>query len=124
MNVQGVQTYQELIGILRWAVEIRKVDILLEVLLMSSHLELTRVGHLQSVYHIFGYLKQVPKRKLYFDPTKASISEDRFKSFDWEDFYKDAQESIPIDMPSLREKSMPTHYCVDANHAGDKTTRR
>ena len=55
MNVQGVQTYQELIGILRWAVEIRKVDILLEVLPLSSHLALTRVGHLQAVYRIFGY---------------------------------------------------------------------
>ena len=66
MNVQGVQTYQELIGILRWAVEIRKVDILLEVLLLSSHLALTRVGHLQTVYRIFGYLKQVPKRIIDF----------------------------------------------------------
>jgi hypothetical protein len=31
LNVQGVQTYQDLIGILRWAVEIGCVDILLEV---------------------------------------------------------------------------------------------
>ena len=54
MNVQGVQTYQELIGILSWAVEIRKVDILLEVLLLSSHLALPRVEHLQAVYRIFG----------------------------------------------------------------------
>ena len=64
MNAQGVQTYQELIGILRWAIEIGRVDILLEVLLLSSHLALPRVGYLQEVYRIFGYLKQVPKRKL------------------------------------------------------------
>ena len=104
MNAKGVQTYQELIGILRWAVEIGRVDILLEVSLLSSHLELPRVGHLQAVYHIFGNLKQVPKRKIYFDPINPSISEDRFKSFDCEDFYKDTQEPIPIDMPSLREE--------------------
>ena len=79
---------------------------------------------MQAVYRIFRYLKHVPKRKLYFDPTKPSISEDRFKSFDWEDFYKDTQEPIPIDMPSPRGKSMSTHCFVDANHAGDKTTRR
>ena len=96
----------------------------MEVLPLSSHLALTRVGKLQAVYRTFGYLKQVPKRKLYFDPTKPPISEDRFKSFDWEDFYKDAQESIPINMPSLREKSMPTPCFVDANHAEDKTTRQ
>ena len=76
INAQGVKTYQELIGILRWAVEIRRVNILLEVSLLSSHLALPRVGHLQAVYRIFRYLKQVPKWKLYFDPTKPSISED------------------------------------------------
>ena len=68
---------------MRWSVKIRRVDILLEVLLLSSHLALLIVGHLQEVYRVFLYLKQVPKRKLYFDPTKRSISEDRFKSFDW-----------------------------------------
>ena len=34
MNAQGVQTYQELIGILRWAVKITRADILLEVSLL------------------------------------------------------------------------------------------
>ena len=82
LNVEGVQFYQELIGILRWAVEIGRVDILLEVSLLSSHLALPRIGHLQAVYHIFGYLKQVPKRKLYFDPVSPLISEDRFHKFD------------------------------------------
>ena len=64
LNVGGVQFYQELIGILQWAVEIGRVDILLEVSLLSSHLDLPRIEHLHAVYHIFGYLKQVPKRKL------------------------------------------------------------
>ena len=86
LNVQGVQTYQELIGILRWAVEIGRVDILLEVSLLSSHLALPRSGHLQAVYQVFGYLKHVPKRRLYFDPVSPLISEDRFRKFEWEDF--------------------------------------
>ena len=76
---------------MRWSVEIRRIDILLEVSLLSSHLALPRFLHLQAVYRIFRYLKQVPKRKLYVDPTKPSISEDIFKSFDWEEFYKDDQ---------------------------------
>ena len=64
MNGQGVKKYQELIGILIWAVEIRRFDILLEVSLLLSHLALPRVRHLQAVYRIFGYLKKVPKSKL------------------------------------------------------------
>ena len=45
--------YQELIGILRWVIEFGRIDILLEVSLMSSHLDLPRIGHLQAVYRIF-----------------------------------------------------------------------
>ena len=124
LNVTGVQTYQELIGILRWAIEIGRVDILLEVSLLSSHLALPRVGHLQAVYRIFGYLKQVPKRKLYFDPESPTISEERFVEFEWEDFYRDAVEAIPDDMPEPRGRMMSVHCFVDANHAADKATRR
>ena len=70
INAEGMQVYQELIGILHWEVEIGRVDILLELSLLSSQLALTRVGHLQAVYRVFGYLKQVTKRKLYFDQRK------------------------------------------------------
>ena len=122
--MEGVQFYQKLIGIIRWAVEIGRVDILLDVSLFFSHLALPRIGHLKAVYHIFGYLKQVPKRKLYFDPVLPLISEDRFHKFDWEDFYRNSKEEIPDDMPNPRGKIMTTHCFVDANHAANKVTRR
>ena len=119
-----MHTYQELIGILRWAIKIGRIDILLEISLLSSHMALPRIGHLQAVYWIFGYLKQVPKCRLYFDPKKTIISEDRFQIFDWKYFYKDAREPVPLDMPEPQRLSILTHCFVDANHAGDKTTRR
>ena len=87
LNSRGVQAQQELIGEIRWAAEIRRIEILMEVVLLSLHLALSRSGHLQAVYQIFGYMKQVPKRKLYFDPVSPSISKDRFQKFDWEEFY-------------------------------------
>ena len=90
---------------------------------MSSHLALPRIRNLHAVYHIFGYSKQVPKRKLYFDPVLSLISEDHFHKFDWEDFYRDSKEAIPDDMPKPRGKIMTTHCFVDANHAADKVTR-
>ena len=82
----GIQIYQELIRGLRWAEEIGRVDVLMEVSLLSSHLALPRIGHLQAIYRVFGYLKQFPKRRLYFDPMHPSIPEERFQKFDWEDF--------------------------------------
>ena len=123
LSVEGVKFYQEMIGILRWAVEIGRFEILLEVSLFLSHLYLPRIGHLHAVYHIFGYLNQVPKRKLYFDPVSPLISEDIFHKFDWEEFYRDYKEEITDDMPKPRGKIMTTHCFVDANHAADKITR-
>ena len=82
LNADGLGLYQELIGVLRWAVEIGRLDILLEVALLSSHLALPRRGHLEQVYHIFGYLKTASRRRIFLDPDYPNISEDRFQSYD------------------------------------------
>jgi len=68
LKAEGVQYYQELVGVLRWPVELGRVDILCEVATMLTHLAMPRIGHLKELLHIFGYLKQRPKRKLAFDP--------------------------------------------------------
>jgi Reverse transcriptase (RNA-dependent DNA polymerase) len=124
LTAEGIQQYQELIGILRWACELGRVDILHEVSIMSSHLALPRKGHLLAVYHIFGYLKQHPKRTLAFDPSYPSIDESRFKQVDWQDFYRDAKEKIPADAPTPLGNYVTTHCFVDADHATDRATRR
>ena len=116
--------FQELIGVLRWAIEIGRVDILLEVSLLSSQLAAPRVGHLEQVYHIFGYLKKNPKRKIYMDPELPDIDEGRFRKFDWEDFYWGAEEPIPKNIPVALGMAIALYCFVDADHASDKVTRR
>ena len=123
MNAEGLHTYQEIIGILRWAIDIWRIDILLEVSLLSSHMALPRIVHLQAVYRIFGYLNQLPKRRLYFDPNKPIISEGRFQVLDWEEFYNESREPITLDMPEPKGLSMSTHFFVDADHAIDGNYR-
>jgi hypothetical protein len=75
LKAEGVQRFQELIGQLRWAFEIGPVDILLETLLLSSYLAMPRARHLEQAFHIFGYLKTHPKRKIGFDPSHPEINE-------------------------------------------------
>ena len=58
LNDDDTRWYQELIGILRWAVELGRVDIHYEVSLLSTHLAAPRMGHLHQVIHIFSYLKK------------------------------------------------------------------
>ena len=75
LKVDGVQYYMELIGVLRWAVEIGGVDILYETSIMSTHLSLPRVGNLEHMFHVFGHLKEKPKRKITFDPDHPFIDD-------------------------------------------------
>ena len=124
LKAEGVQYYKELIGILRWAVEIGRVDILLETALLSTYLAMPRSGHLDQVYRMFGYLKMHPKRKIAFDPQHPKINERMFKRYDWQDFYRDVNEAILDKMPEPRGNVMTTHCFVDASHGSDSVSRR
>ena len=61
LSADDITFYQELIGILRWAVEIGHVDILTELSFLSSYQASPRRGHLEQVIHIFAFLKKNPK---------------------------------------------------------------
>ena len=75
-------TYQELIGVLQWAVELGRLDMLSEVhALMSAYLASPREGHLKEVLHTLAYIKQHPKRKLSFDPDSVQINQARVKRY-------------------------------------------
>ena len=114
----------ELIGVLRWAVEIGRVKILYETSIMSTHPALPRVGHLEQLFHVFGYLKEKPKRKIAFDLDHPFIDDRRFKKHDWYDFYRNTKEAIPGGMPPPRGNGVTTHCFEDADLAGNTVTRR
>ena len=76
LKQSGLQRYQELIGVLRWAVELGRVDILLETSMMSTHLAFPWRRHLEQLYHMFGRLKANPKWKLYLNPQHPQVDKD------------------------------------------------
>ena len=61
--------YQTQIGVLRWLVELGRIDIITEVSMLTSQLALPREGHLEAVLHIFGYLKGHHNAWMVFDLT-------------------------------------------------------
>ena len=124
LKADGIQRYQEIIGQLRWACELGRVDILLETALMSTHLALPREGHLEQVLHIVGYLKAHQKMRILFDPAYPKVKENWFQEYEWFDFYKDAEEAIPPNMPEARGNNVIITCFVDANHAGNTKDRR
>jgi hypothetical protein len=65
LDDEDVTFYQELIGVLRWATEIGRVEILLEVALLSQYSASPREGHMEQLLHIFAFLRRHPKLTLY-----------------------------------------------------------
>ena len=104
--------------------ELGRVDILYKVATMSTHLAMPRIGHLQELFHMFGYLKANLKSKLAFDPDHPMVNKQLFKKHDWHDFYRGVKEAIPGDMPTTRGNATLTHCFVDADLAGNSVHRR
>jgi hypothetical protein len=119
--------FQSVIGILRWIVELGRVDICLEVSMLSSHLALPREGHLAQVFHVFSYLKKYHNTEMVFDPSDPVINEAEFERKDWtssEFGHVSGEEERPANAPQPRGFSFTIRAKVDADHAADTVTRR
>eukprot|EP00978_Attheya_sp_CCMP212_P014980 scaffold38463_cov27-Attheya_sp.AAC.2 len=116
--------YQNLIGVLRWTVELGRIDIHVKVALLSLHLAMPRKGHLDQVFHIFAYLKKYKLSKCVFDASTIPSFGDIFKPVEWDEFYPDAKEDIPHNMPDPCGNEVTLNCFVDAAHAGNQVTRR
>ena len=116
--------YQGLIGILRWVVELGRIDIIVAVSQLSRYLAMPREGHLEQALHIFAYLKAHGRSTLVFDDTTPTFDKDRFFQADWSEYYPDASDPLPPNMPPPRGRAVTTTCFVDADHAGCLATRR
>ena len=83
LDARRASYYQGLIGILRWVVELGRVDILIPVAMLSRYLTAPRVGHLEEVLHIFAYLKRYNRSALVFDLGTPVFEGERFTKCDW-----------------------------------------
>src|SRR5210317_1670439 len=83
LGTKEASYYQSLIGVLRWIVELGRVDICIECSMMSSYVTMPRVGQLEQVLQIFGYLKDHHNAEMVFDPTPQEIDHDAFQRKDW-----------------------------------------
>jgi hypothetical protein len=111
--------------VLRWIVELGRVDLDVEVSMMSSHLALPREGHLKEIYHIFAYLKAHSNTKTVFNPTPPIIDMTLFECQDWSFSaygYEELKEELPNNMPSSFGPSMMMRIFVNSDHAGDLVT--
>jgi hypothetical protein len=125
LDPETASYYMSLVGILRWTVEIGRIDVATEVSLLSSFMAYPREGHLEALLHIMAYLRDKHNSRMYFDPTYPDIDYEAFNDgADWKEFYGDVKEATPPNAPEPRGKDIDLRMMVDSDHAGDKSNRR
>ena len=99
LNDDQYNFYLNFIGILKWAVELGRVNIAYATATLSCFSANPRAGHMEAVMRVFAYLKRHTKSKLVLDSRPKDWSSKKWIQHDWKDFYPDAVEPVPPDMP-------------------------
>ena len=118
--------FQNLIGVLRWIVELGRIDIAFEVSSLSKFLSHPRTGHIYQALHIFKYLETHIDNDLSFDPIYNNIvdsGKNYEKAKEMKKIYIDAKEVFPTNAPLQRGKSIQLNCFVHSDHAGDRIIR-
>lgn len=117
--------FMQLIGILWWAIELGRINIFLEVSMLSQYQVNPRLGHLEAAYYIFSYLKgHLDMGQIAYNPKNPDVDESVFNlTADWTDFYRLVEEQMPTNMPEPRGKPITISAFVNVNHAGNVVTQ-
>jgi hypothetical protein len=124
LNEEGIKQYQSLIGALQWLVTLGRFDIHVSVTSMGSYRIAPRIGHLERLKRIYGYIKRNPDGAIRF---RVRIPDHESQGtpvkFDWSStVYGNTQEEIPPDMPVPKGKAVRTTTYLDANLMHDMVT--
>jgi hypothetical protein len=74
-------------------VELGRSDIYVNVAMLSSFLMQPRIGLLEAIFHIYGYLKSHMRSTMVFDDSYIHWNDDDFPFYDWTDFYQDIKKT-------------------------------
>ena len=100
-----------------------RFDIAVHVMTMSRFRQQPRIGHLERLKKIVGYLANFPHGALRFRLHEPDYSNLPHKEYDWQrTVYGGAKEEIPHDIPEPKGKHVTTTTYVDANLHHDQVT--
>ena len=86
---------------------------------------LLRDGNIDSVFHMFAFLKRKHNGVMVFDPTEPEIDINKFPREDWSATpYGECKEEIPSNAPETRGIAFTMRAFVNSDHAGDIITRQ
>ena len=111
-----IEQYQTIVGQLIWLSGLGRFDIAVHVMTISRFRQQPRIGHLERLKKIVGYLANFPHGALRFRLHEPDYSNLPHKEYDWQrTVYGGAKEEIPHDIPDPKGKHVTTTTYVDAN---------
>ena len=119
--------FRAMVGSCNWLITLGRLDINYAVQALSRYRTAPRQGHFEAMIRVLGYLKKFYKGRIIMDPNYRDNSdyEKKIKDYDnWKEFYPDAEEELPPNMPKPMGKAAQITCYVDADHAHDQMTRR
>ena len=114
--------YCGLVGSANWMVTLGWCDIAYAMNTMVHFGMKPRDGHLKAMKCIYGYIKMHPQGHTPLDASFHDWSPYDIQEYDWNEFYPDAKEELPPDMPDPRGKVAQIMVYKDADHAHDQVT--
>ena len=105
--------------------ELRRIDVCVEVSMMSSQLALPRRGHIEQVLHMFRYVNKHQNAEMVFDPSEPYVSHKDLKHEEWySSFCREIKEELPPNMPYPRGLGLRMRVHANINHDGYSVTQK
>jgi hypothetical protein len=116
LNADETKKYQSLIGACQWLITLARFDIAAAIVSLSSFRAAPRVGHMDRMKRIYGYIHKFSSLSIRVRTVQPDYSDLEHREYDWEySVYGNVKENIPSDAPIPLGKPVTTTTYVDAN---------
>ena len=129
LDDEGNSKYRMLVGSANWCVTLGRIDVQYAVCTLARQNGKAREGHIDAMMRVFGYLKWANKGRTLIDMRRMDMDNlgiefPEIPLRKWKEFYPDAGEEIPENLPPAKGDPVQTIIMVDASFASDLDTRR
>jgi len=116
LNDDGIDKYMTLIGQLQWLISLGRFDTMVQIITMSRFRLAPRIGHLNRVKRIIGYVVKTKNYGIRVRTEEPDVSGLPDLNYDWTNtVYGDIKEEIPKDIPEPLGKPVVLTTYLDAN---------
>ena len=116
-NQDQIKQYQTIVRQLIWLSGLERFDNAVHVMTMSRFRQQPRIGHLERLKKIIGYLASFPHGSIRFRLHEPEYSNLPQKEYDWQrTVYASSKEEIPHGIPEPKGKHVPPHSTITKRH--------